>query len=118
MSDFLNLRCVSAVGDEAPLIPSHPGGWATPQQFATLDEARKALSLLEAFKRSGGDCCVLQEYVVKAPIPAREGIAGPLTSKTPPFDSYPGGANQWELLLDNSLKWQDFLIESKRIDLK
>jgi len=24
MSDFLNLRCVSAVGDEAPLVPSHP----------------------------------------------------------------------------------------------
>lgn len=85
-------------------------------QFKSLEEARKYLSLLEEFKTPGSNCCVLQEYIVKSPIPVREGYAGPLKSLNPPFDSYPGGAKQWELLLDRTLVenngWQNFLTAS------
>ncbi|MDL2355715.1 MAG: DUF6531 domain-containing protein [Pseudomonadota bacterium] len=87
-----------------------PGGWATAKRYTNLADARKELALLEEFKAPGSNCCVLQEYTVKAPIPVREGQAGPLTSKKPPYDSYPGGAQQWELMLDRSLNWRDFLV--------
>jgi hypothetical protein len=30
-----------------------------------------------------------------------------LTAKSPPFNSYPGGAPQWELLLDRALAEND-----------
>ena len=101
---------------------TNPGGWATPKQFTSLAEARKELSLLEAFKKPGSNCCVLQEYIVKAPIPVREGFAGPLISKDPPYDSYPGGAKQWQLLLDQSLTelggWKNFLTEGSKVILQ
>lgn len=99
-----------------------PGGWATPQRFTSLAEARKALALLEEFKGSGSNCCVLQEYIVKTPIPVREGFAGALQSKVPPYDSYPGGAKQWQFLLDRSLTkgdgWKNFLSEGTRTVLQ
>jgi RHS repeat-associated protein len=98
-----------------------PGGWATPQTFTNLKDARDALSLLYGFKQPGPNCCTLQEYTVKSPIPVREGIAGPLTSRDPPFDSYPGGAMQWELLLDRSLTkgegWRKFLVPTGEVRL-
>lgn len=87
-----------------------PGGWATSKRFTSLADARKELALLEEFKQPGPNCCVLQEYIVKAPIPMREGFAGSLTSAKPPYDSYPGGAPQWELLLDRSLNWRNYLV--------
>lgn len=99
-----------------------PGGWATSRQFTRLAEARKDLALLMEFKPDGADCCVLQQYIVKAPIPVREGYAGPLTARTPPHDSYPGGGPQWELLLDRSLTqnggWLNFLIKGEAVDLR
>ncbi|GAB3446265.1 DUF6531 domain-containing protein [Massilia solisilvae] len=88
---------------------TRPGGWATPERFTSLAEARKKLALLEEFKEPGSNCCVIQEYTVKAPIPIRKGFAGALTSRKPPYDSYPGGAEQYQLLLDKGLNWRDFL---------
>lgn len=76
------------------------------------------LALLEEFKTSGSNCCVMQEYIVKTPIPVREGFAGPLTSRSNPNDTYSGGAKQWELLLDRSLKWDDFLKLGKTVEIK
>jgi RHS repeat-associated protein len=99
-----------------------PGGWATPRQFTSLAEARRELALLEEFKRPGANCCVLQEYTVRAPIPVRQGWAGPLTSRTNPAESYPGGAMQWELLLDRSLTrdggWENFFDLGRRVELR
>ncbi|GAB3469991.1 hypothetical protein GCM10027321_39910 [Massilia terrae] len=80
-----------------------------PERFTSLAEARKKLALLEEFKEPGSNCCVLQEYTVKAPIPIRKGSAGALTSRKPPYDSYAGGAEQYQLLLDKVLNWRDFL---------
>jgi RHS repeat-associated protein len=92
---------------------SGPGGWATSMKFKSMEEARRHLALLEEFKASGPNCCILQEYIVKSPVPVREGFAGPITSRVPPYDSYPGGAPQWELLLDKTLveknRWENFL---------
>lgn len=92
--------------------------------FSNLADARKALSLLEEYKNPGSNCCVLQEYTVKSAIPVREGIAGPLTSKWPPYNSYPGGAVQWEMLLGRSVMldetksgWKSFLEPGKKVPL-
>jgi RHS repeat-associated protein len=87
-----------------------PGGWATSKRYSSLEEARKELALLEEFKASGSNCCVLQEYTVKAPIPVRDGYAGGLTSRKPPYDSYAGGGQQYQILLDRNLNWRDFLV--------
>jgi RHS repeat-associated protein len=92
-----------------------PGGWATSKHYTSLAEARSDLSLLQEFKKAGSDCCVIQEYTVKTPIPVRGGTAGPLQSTKPPYDSYPGGGQQWQLLLDRSLTedggWENFFIK-------
>jgi RHS repeat-associated protein len=99
-----------------------PGGWATSKRYTSLAEARKDLSLLQEFKAAGSNCCVIQEYTVKSPIPVRQGTAGPLTSKKPPYDSYPGGGDQWQFLLDRSLTkdegWKNFLLEGPATELK
>lgn len=62
---------------------AEPGGWATPQTFRSLQEAREQLALLEKFKHPGANCCVLQEYIVRSPIPVRTGVAGPLSATEP-----------------------------------
>jgi RHS repeat-associated protein len=99
-----------------------PGGWATSKRYTSLAEARKYLSLLQEFKEAGSNCCVIQEYTVKSPIPVRQGTAGPLTSTKPPHDSYPGGGDQWQFLLDRSLTkdegWKNFLLEGATIELR
>lgn len=85
------------------------GGWATPQQFGSLDEARKSLALLPEFKETA-KCCDVLELTVTNPIPVRSGWAGPLTSKQT-GENYNGGAKQFEFLMsmsdNNWLKYFD-----------
>ncbi|MFN4197359.1 MAG: hypothetical protein ACK4FM_05105 [Caldimicrobium sp.] len=57
--------------------PQSIGGWATPQQFSSLEEARKSLALLPEFKETS-KCCDVLELTVTNPIPVRSGWAGPI----------------------------------------
>ena len=76
---------------------SSPGGWATPSQFNSVEEARQKLSLLPEFK-SNDKCCDIVTFEVKSPIPVREGWVGPLRSQQT-GQSFNGGAKQWEFLI-------------------
>lgn len=85
----------------------NPGGWATNKRYASIEQARNELSLLQQFK--SGDL-VMREYTVQAPIPVRAGHAGGLTSVKNPNESYPGGGFQWEILFDTrNNSWNEYL---------
>ena len=87
--------------------PQSIGGWATPQQFSSLEEARKSLALLPEFKETS-KCCDVLELTVTNPIPVRSGWAGPITSKQTGED-YNGGAKQFEFLMSMSNEnWKNY----------
>jgi RHS repeat-associated protein len=86
-----------------------PGGWATSKLYGSMAEARGELGLLDQFKGGNVDI-VLQEYTVMAPIPVRQGIAGPQISGWPTAENLPGGGPQLEFLLDwSQVDWRLFL---------
>ncbi|MBA4288222.1 MAG: adhesin [Pseudomonas sp.] len=95
-----------------------PGGWATPKQYTSIEQARKELALLPEFKDSSGGL-VIREYIVKKPAPVREGKVGDLKSENGKI--YEGGGDQIEFLFDRGSrgnpKWEDFLSAGKRITL-
>lgn len=94
-----------------------PGGWATPKQYRSLEEARNELSVLEEFKRSGSDL-ILQEYVVTTAIPVREGFAGPQVSGWPASESYVGGGQQLQFLVDlRGSSWEAYLRPTATIEI-
>lgn len=94
-----------------------PGGWATPKQYRSLEEARSELSVLEEFKRSGNDL-VLQEYIVTTSIPVREGFAGPQVSGWPASESYVGGGQQIQFLVDlRGSSWESYLTPATTIEI-
>ena len=94
-----------------------PGGWATPKQYRSLEEARNELSVLEEFKRSGNDL-VLQEYIVTTAIPVREGFAGPQVSGWPASESYVGGGQQFQFLVDlRGPSWETYLRPTATIEI-
>ena len=74
------------------------------------EEMRDALALIKEFK-SPENCCDVVEITLKNSVPARSGIAGPQTE----FGKvYPGGAKQYELLMntkDTELVKKTFEIE-------
>ena len=86
------------------------GGWATNQLYDSEEEMRDALALIKGFK-SPEECCDVVEITLKSSVPARSGIAGPQTE----FGKvYPGGARQYELLMntkDTDLVEQTFEIK-------
>lgn len=87
-----------------------PGGWGTPKQYTSVEQARKELALLPEFKNSSGGL-VIREYTVIRPTPVREGKVGGLKSGDGNF--YEGGGDQIELLFDrgniNDPKWKDYI---------
>jgi RHS repeat-associated protein len=80
-----------------------PGGWATNRTYSSLAEARADLSLLTEFKNGN---LVVREYTVIADIPVRQGTVGPLTQGA---ESYRGGGQQWEFLVDMRNNWSTYL---------
>ncbi len=94
-----------------------PGGWATPKRYQSLEEARNELAVLQEFKRSGNDL-VLQEYVVSTAIPVREGFAGPQVSGWPASESYVGGGQQLQFLVDlRGSSWETYLKPAATIEI-
>lgn len=95
-----------------------PGGWATPKQYTSIEQARKELALLPEFKDSSGGL-VIREYTVKKPAPVREGTVGGLKSESGKI--YEGGGDQIEFLFDrgnrSNPKWEEFLSAGERITL-
>ena len=74
------------------------GGWASPERFSSVEDARRRLALLPEFKPNDV-CCDIVALKVISPIPVREGWVGSLFSKEA-NKTYPGGALQWHLLVD------------------
>jgi RHS repeat-associated protein len=94
-----------------------PGGWATTKLYSSMAEARRELGLLDQFKGGNVDI-VLQEYTVTAPIPVRQGTAGPQISGWPTAENLPGGGPQLEFLLDwSQVDWRLFLQAGRTMDL-
>ena len=83
-----------------------PGGWATTARYTSLEQARQELALLPEFK--SGDL-VVREYEVIKPMPVREGIAGPQTSRRTGV-TYAGGEKQVEFVFDVKSTWDEFML--------
>lgn len=95
------------------LSASGPGGWAGTPIYTDINEARRELALLPEWKNTFTEegkmtDLVICEYTVEQPLPTRQGMAGPqveyfknsqgLTIQT--GQTYPGGGQQVELLID------------------
>ncbi len=86
-----------------------PGGWGTLERYSSIEEARARLAILYQFKRSE-EPLVMQEYVVKSAIPAREGFSGPQVSGWPASETYRGGGQQVQFLLEmTENNWRQYL---------
>jgi hypothetical protein len=107
-------------GDRVYIIQDRsagPGGWGTPHQYRSLEEARNELAILQEFKRSDSDL-VVQEYTVATAIPVREGFSGPQVSGWPASESYVGGGKQIQFLLDfRGNSWERYLSPTQTIEL-
>lgn len=94
-----------------------PGGWATTKQYNSLSEARNELAVLNEFKRSGSDL-VLREYTINTAIPVRVGYAGPQVSGWPASETYVGGGQQIQFLVDMRVpNWEAYLTPTKTYEL-
>ena len=111
-----------------------PGRWAVTRVYSDLNEARREMALLPAFKNQREvieqglptlDDLVIREYTVKQPLPTRQGMTGPQEEyfkdaagqSVKTGQIYPGGAQQVELLIDGQrfdpttkdLLWKSYL---------
>ncbi|GAB4011735.1 hypothetical protein GCM10028808_26040 [Spirosoma migulaei] len=105
------LYCVEFLDATAVGKLDGPGAWMGQQLFANESEAREAFSLLPEFKPES-QSLVIREYIVKQPIKARVGVAGPLTSPSNGH-AYSGGEIQIQLLdkVNYSPTWKGYFVE-------
>ncbi len=107
-------------GDKVYIIQDRsagPGGWATPTQYQSLEQARNELSVLLEFKGADSDL-VVQEYTVTTAMPVREGYSGPQVSGWPASETYVGGGQQIQFLVDlRGAVWERFLVPTQTIEL-